>query len=147
MPARQSLKVTSNVFTFLNTDHTYLNILQIMFTNSGINKVFLLGKIGEEPQLLDVGDQREVLCFPLITNEIIKKNGEDFELTERHNIKVPREVAATSKQQLQQGHLIYLEGKIQTRSFYDEQHIKNYRLEIIASKFQILNTILEMQKV
>ncbi len=118
-----------------------------MFTNSGINKVFLLGSIGKEPRLLNFDDQQNVLCFPLVTNETIKKNGEDFELTEWHNIKVPKEVAASTRQTLQKGHLLYLEGKIQTRSFYDDKQIKNYKLEIIVTKFQVLNTVLEMQKV
>lgn len=118
-----------------------------MFTNSGINKVFLVGSIGKEPSLMNFDDQHDVLCFQLITNEVIKKNGEDFELTESHNIKVPKEVAVSTRQQLQKGLLLYLEGKIQTRSFYDEQQIKNYKLEIIVTKLQVLNTVFEMQKV
>jgi len=116
-----------------------------MFTNTGINKVFLVGSIGKEPRLHNFQDQQEVLCFPLVTKEVIKKNGEDFELTEWHNIKIPKEVASTCSQQLQKGHLLYLEGKIQTRSFYDEQQIKKYKLEIITTKLQVLNEVPVMQ--
>lgn len=119
-----------------------------MFTNSGINKVFLLGKVGKEPRLHDFSDQQNVLCFPLVTTEVIKKNGEDFDLVEWHNIKLPKEVADTNRHQLQKDQTLYIEGKIQTRSFYDdEQHIKKYKLEIIVTKFQVLNTVSEMQKV
>ncbi|MGI4750620.1 MAG: single-stranded DNA-binding protein [Janthinobacterium lividum] len=118
-----------------------------MFTNSGINKVFLVGNIGKDPRLHNFQDQQEVLCFPLITNEIIKKNGEDFELTEWHNVKIPKAVAVINTQELKKGDLLYIEGKIQTRSFYDEEQVKKYKLEIIAVKFQVLSTIPALQKV
>lgn len=112
-----------------------------MFTNSGINKVFLVGNIGKEPKLHSFSDQTEVLCFPLVTKEVIKKNGEDFELIEWHNIKIPKDVVAANNQQLQKGYLLHIEGKIQTRSFYDEQQIKKYKLEIIVTKFQVLSAV------
>lgn len=118
-----------------------------MFTNSGINKVFLVGHIGKEPRLHNFQEQRDVLCFPLITNEVIKKNGEDFELTEWHNIKVSKEVGATSKLPLQTGYMLYIEGKIQTRSYYDDQQIKNYKLEIIVTRLQVLNPVAVMSVV
>lgn len=118
-----------------------------MLTNSGINKVFLVGNIGKEPRLHNFQDQQEVLCFPLITTEVIKKNGEDFDLTEWHNIKIPKAVATATDLQLQKGHLLYLEGKIQTRSFYDEEQVKKYKLEIIVIKFQVLNTIPVLEKI
>ncbi|MEX8547296.1 MAG: single-stranded DNA-binding protein [Mucilaginibacter sp.] len=118
-----------------------------MFTNSGINKVFLVGHIGKEPRLHNFTDQKEVLCFPLVTNETIKKNGDNVELIEWHNIKIPKEVAASGNELLQKGHLLYIEGKIQTRSFYDEQQIKKYKLEIIVVKYQVLNTVPVLQEV
>lgn len=116
-----------------------------MFTNSGINKVFLVGHIGKAPRLHDFTDQKEVLCFPLVTNETIKKNGDNIDLIEWHNIKISKEVAASATQELQKGHLLYIEGKIQTRSFYDEQQVKKYKLEIIAIKFQVLNSVPVLQ--
>ncbi len=112
-----------------------------MFSNSGINKVFLVGNIAKEPRLFNFQDQQDVLCFPLVTNEVIKKNGEDFELTEWHNIKVPKEVVAGSSQALQKGQMLHIEGKIQTRSFYDEDQVKKYKLEIIVVKFQVLSAV------
>lgn len=115
-----------------------------MFTNSGINKVFLLGTIGKEPRLHNFEDQREVLCFPLVTTEVIKKNNENIDLIEWHNIKIPKEVAVANLQ-LQKGQMLYIEGKIQTRSFYDEEQIKKYKLEIIATKFQVVNPVPVLQ--
>lgn len=118
-----------------------------MFTNSGINKVFLVGSIGKDPRLHNFQDQQEVLCFPLITTEVIKKNGEDFELTEWHNLKISKPIAATCSQGLQKGDLLYIEGKIQTRSFFDEEQVKKYKLEIIVIKFQVLSAVPALQKV
>ncbi|RYE36309.1 MAG: single-stranded DNA-binding protein [Sphingobacteriaceae bacterium] len=117
-----------------------------MFNNSGINKVFLVGNIGKEPKLHNFQDQQDVLCFPLITNETIKKNGDDFELTEWHNLKISKSIALTTNHQLKKGDLLYVEGKIQTRSFYDEEQIKKYKLEIIVIKFQVLASVPVMQK-
>ncbi|WP_419803278.1 single-stranded DNA-binding protein [Mucilaginibacter sp.] len=118
-----------------------------MFNNSGINKVFLVGNIGKEPKIHDFQDQQEVLCFPLITTETIKKNGEDFELTEWHNLKIPKAIASTTNHQLKKGDLMYVEGKIQTRSYFDEEQIKKYKLEIIVIKFQVLVALPVLEKV
>lgn len=118
-----------------------------MFTNSGINKVFLVGSIGKDPRSHNFQDQQEVLCFPLITNETIKKNGEDFELTEWHNIKIPKAITAINSQLPKKGDLLYIEGKIQTRSFYDEEQVKKYKLEIIVIKFQVLSSVPVLEKV
>ena len=109
-----------------------------MFTNSGINKVFLIGKVSKDPQVYTFPDEPEVLCFQLVTKETIKKNGDDVEMMEYHNIKVPKEVAGLENE-LQDGQTLYLEGKIKTRSYVDEQQIKKYKLEVIATKYQILN--------
>lgn len=118
-----------------------------MFSNSGINKVFLLGNIAKEPRVHDVNNQSEMLCFPLVTTEVIKKNGEDFELVEWHNIKMPKDVTSTYGNMLQKGQMLHIEGKIQTHSFYDEQQIKKYKLEIIVAKFQVLNTVPDLLNV
>lgn len=118
-----------------------------MFTNTGINKVFLVGNIGKEPRSHNFTDQQEVLCFSLVTNETIKKNGDTVDLVEWHNIKIPKEVAASTNQQLQKGDLLHIEGKIQTRSFYDEQQVKKYKLEIIVIKFQVLSSVPVLQTV
>lgn len=106
-----------------------------MFTNSGVNKVFLIGRIDGEPILKDFQEAQQVLCFELITSEVIK---DGKELTERHRIKLYREVALTAKAELKKGQVIYLEGKIKTRNYVDEQQNKVYVLEIIVTRFSVL---------
>jgi len=109
-----------------------------MFTNSGVNRVFLIGRIDGEPALKDFQEAQQVLCFELITSEVIKDR---TELTERHHIKLYREVALTAKVELKKGQMIYLEGKIKTRTYTDKQQNKVYVLEIIVTKFSVLADI------
>jgi len=97
--------------------------------------VFLIGRIEGVPILKDFADVKEVLCFTLETKETIRNNQE---LTEYHHIKVYKEVALAGKAELKTGQMIYLEGKIKTRNYYDEQQIKMYVLEIIVTRFGVL---------
>lgn len=106
-----------------------------MFTNSGVNKVFLIGRIDGEPVLKDLDKAEQVLFFRLVTTELIK---DGKELTEHHHIRIYREAALSGKSELKKGQMIYLEGKIKTRSYYDEQQIKRYVLEIIVTRFSVL---------
>lgn len=107
-----------------------------MLTNSGINKVFLVGHIGKEPRWHSVNDM-QMLCFPIVTHEYIKKNGETIEHAEWHQIKIPA-TCADSSLSFTKGQLVYVQGKIQTRKLVDEQQIKRYKTEIIAHQVQLL---------
>jgi len=110
-----------------------------MLNNSGINKVFLVGHIGKEPRLHTVSGEQELLCFPLVTNEFIKKNGETIEHIEWHQIKIPATVYQSTNSKLVKGNLVYLEGKITTRSFTDDMGIKRYKSEILVNKYELLS--------
>lgn len=107
----------------------------MMFTNSGVNKVFLIGHIDGEPVLKDLDEAEQVLYFTLVTTELIK---DGKELTEHHHIRIYREVVLTGRAELKKGQMVYLEGKIKTRGYYDEQQIKRYVLEIIVTRFSVL---------
>jgi single-strand DNA-binding protein len=107
-----------------------------MLNNSGVNKVLLVGYIGKQPRRHTFNDM-QMLCFPLVTQEFIKKNGERTEHLEWHQIKVPINSPGVDYNIIK-GNLIYLQGKIQTQQFVDEQGIKRYKTEIIASFVQLL---------
>ncbi|MCJ8210467.1 single-stranded DNA-binding protein [Mucilaginibacter sp. RS28] len=109
-----------------------------MLSNSGINKVFLVGHIGKEPRLHSFQNEPQMLCFPLVTLEFIRKNGETTEHQEWHYIKLPAD-ATEEKQDLKKGQLVYVQGKIQTRKIVDEQQVKRYKTEILAQQIQVLN--------
>ncbi|WCT12549.1 single-stranded DNA-binding protein [Mucilaginibacter jinjuensis] len=113
-----------------------------MLSNSGINKVFLVGYIGKEPRWHSANNEPKMLCFPMVTTEFIKKNGTSVEHVEWHQIKIP-ENFVEDETLLKKGQLVYVQGKIQTRQFTDEQQVKRYKTEILAQQVQLLNSTIE----
>lgn len=105
---------------------------------SGINKVILVGHLGKDPDLRHLADEVAVLSFPLATSEMINKAGANTEQTEWHNIVMWRGVAENAYKMLKKGSLVYLEGKIRTRSFSDKEGIKKYTSEIVVEHFTLL---------
>ena len=105
---------------------------------SGINKAILVGHIGEEPSLRYLPGDVAILSFPLATSDFIYKDGQKVEQTEWHNIVMWRSIAERAAKILKKGKLVYLEGKIRTRSFTDKQEVKRYVTEIIPDMFTLL---------
>lgn len=97
---------------------------------AGINKVILVGNLGNDPNVLTFENGVKKATFSLATNETYKdKEGNRVEQTEWHNIVVWRGLAEVAEKFLRKGSLIYLEGKIKTRS-YEQNGIKKYITEI-----------------
>jgi single-strand DNA-binding protein len=113
-----------------------------MLSNSGVNKVFLVGHIGKEPSWHAEKNEQKMLCFPMVTTEFIKKNGTSVEHIEWHQIKIPDNFV-DDKSIFKKGQLIYVQGKVQTRHFTDEQQVKRYKTEIVAQQVQVLNSTVE----
>ncbi len=104
----------------------------------GINKVILVGHLGKDPYLRLLENNIPVASFPLATSETFAKNGVKEEQTEWHNIVLWRGLAEASAKILKKGQLIYLEGKLRTRSFEDKDGVKRYTTEIVADSFNVL---------
>lgn len=109
-----------------------------MFNNAGINKVFLVGYVSSTPRLNQQSDGQCFYCFPLATNEYIKKRDSMVEHTEWHQVKIPTRQFDDTVPQLDKGHLIYLEGKIKTNAYTDERGIKRYSSEVVSVAFRVL---------
>ncbi len=105
---------------------------------SGINKVILVGHLGKDPEYRHLEDGVAVASFPLATSEIILKDGKKTELTEWHNIVLWRGLADIAQQMLTKGKLVYIEGKLKTRSFESREGVKKYTTEIVAENFKLL---------
>ncbi|HTK21781.1 MAG TPA: single-stranded DNA-binding protein [Mucilaginibacter sp.] len=114
---------------------------------SGVNKVILVGHIGKDPEfkLLDGGIP--VLTFPLATSEIFTKNGSKVEHTEWHNIVMWRSLAETAVRLLKKNTLIYIEGKLRTRSFIGKDDIKRYTTEIVVEQFNLVGRASDLKEV
>ncbi|MDN3550387.1 single-stranded DNA-binding protein [Mucilaginibacter aquaedulcis] len=105
---------------------------------SGINKVILVGHLGKDPETRSLEGGVSVTSFPLATSETYNKDGRKVEQTEWHNIVMWRGLADMAAKYLQKGRLVYIEGKLRTRSFEDKEGIKKYTTEVVAENFTLL---------
>src|SRR5262245_23508118 len=105
-----------------------------------VNKVILVGNLGRDPEVRSTPSGQPRASFTLATNRRWKdKNGQRQEQTEWHNIVVWGKQAEIAGQYLTKGKQIYLEGRIQTRSWEDRQTgEKKYMTEIVCDNFQML---------
>src|ERR1700742_1454351 len=105
---------------------------------SGINKVILVGHLGKDPEVRYLEGGVSVTSFPLATSESYNKDGRKVEQTEWHNIVMWRGLADVAAKFLQKGKLVYIEGKLRTRSFEDKEGVKKYTTEVVAENFTLL---------
>lgn len=105
-----------------------------------VNKVILIGNLGRDPEMRSLPSGQAVATFSIATNRRWKdKEGQKQEQTEWHNIVVFGRQAEVAGQYLTKGKQIYLEGRLQTRSWDDKQSgEKKYRTEIVCENFQML---------
>lgn len=105
-----------------------------------VNKVFLLGNLGRDPEIRSTQSGQPVANFSIATNRRwVDRTGQRQEQTEWHNIVCFGRQAEVAGQYLQKGKQIFVEGRIQTRSWDDRQTgEKKYRTEIICENFQML---------
>jgi single-strand DNA-binding protein len=104
-----------------------------------VNKAILVGRLGADPEVRYTQDGTMVTNLRLATNERwTDKSGERAERTEWHRIVTFRKLAETCGNYLSKGSLIYVEGRIQTRSWEDRDGNKRYTTEIVASNMQML---------
>lgn len=104
-----------------------------------VNKVILVGNLGKDPELRYTPSGAAVATFSLATSERYKdKSGQQQEKTEWHNIVMWRGLAEIAGKYLHKGKQVYIEGRIQTRSYDDRDGNKRYITEIVADQMQML---------
>lgn len=107
----------------------------------GVNKVIIVGNLGSDPELKYTPSGVAVCEFSVATNEswTDKDSGKKVEKVEWHNIKAWRQLGELCGKYLAKGRQVYIEGKLETRSWDDEKSgTKKYRTEIIARDIQFL---------
>lgn len=105
-----------------------------------INKVILVGRLGADPEVRYTPDGAQVTTFRLATDEQWKdKSGERTQRTEWHRVVAFRKLAEICGSYLSKGRLVYVEGRLQTRSWEDKDGQKRFTTEIVASNMQILD--------
>lgn len=105
-----------------------------------INKVILIGRLGKDPEMRFTPSGRAVTGFSMATDESwVDANNERQERTEWHRIVTWGKLAENCVKLLTKGRLVYVEGRLQTRSWDDKDGNKRYTTEIIANTMQILS--------
>lgn len=107
-----------------------------------VNKVILIGNLGADPELRHTSSGVPVATFSLATNWTRRgEGGATEDNTEWHNVVTWRRLAEICDQYLRKGSKVYIEGRIQTRSWDDANTgQKRYKTEIVASEMQMLDS-------
>lgn len=107
---------------------------------ASVNKVFLIGNLGADPELRYTPSGQAVCDVRLATNEKwTGKDGQKQERTEWHRLVIWGKAGEAIKKYLTKGDPLYAEGRIQTRSWDDEKtSTKKYMTEIVVNEFQFL---------
>ncbi|MEE2821907.1 MAG: single-stranded DNA-binding protein [Acidobacteriota bacterium] len=104
-----------------------------------VNRVTLVGRLGQDPEMRHTTSGTPVTNFSLATNEKWKnQSGEPQERTEWHKVVTWNKLAEISSQYLTKGQLVFIEGRIQTREWDDRDGNKRYTTEIVASDMKML---------
>jgi len=105
-----------------------------------VNKVILIGNLGRDPEVRTTTSGQNVASFTLATSRKWRdRDGNRQEQTEWHNIVVWGKQAETASQYLTKGRQVYVEGRLQTRSWEDKTSgEKRYRTEVVCENFQML---------
>jgi len=106
----------------------------------GVNKVILLGNVGNEPEVRYLDRQKCVARVRIATNEYYTNDrGETITQTEWHTVIFWDKTAQNIEKYVHKGTQIYIEGRLQTRSYEDAAKNIHYVTEIIARSFQLLD--------
>jgi single-strand DNA-binding protein len=108
----------------------------------GINKVVLIGNLGQDPETRYMQSGAAVTNVRLATNESWKdkQTGEQHERTEWHSVVFFNRLAEIAAEYLRKGSQIYVEGKLRTRKWQDQNGNDRYTTEIVANEMQMLGT-------
>jgi single-strand DNA-binding protein len=106
-----------------------------------VNKVILLGNVGQDPEVRRMDSGAVVARFSLATNERWKdKEGNPQTNTEWHNVVVWRQLAEIAEKYVKKGRQLYVEGKLSHRKYTDANGVEKYVTDVVANNFQLLGS-------
>ncbi len=107
---------------------------------AGVNKVILVGNLGKDPEIRTLDSGVKVATFSIATSESYtdRNTNEKVEQTEWHNIVLWRGLAEIAEKYLNKGSQVYVEGKLQTRSYETKEGEKRYTTEIVGRNLTML---------
>jgi len=106
---------------------------------SGVNKVILVGRLGKDPEVRHLENGATVANFSMATSETYKdrQTGERREQTEWHNVVLWRGLAEVAEKYVNNGDMIYVEGKLRTRS-WEKDGVTRYTTEVVGDNMTML---------
>jgi single-strand DNA-binding protein len=106
----------------------------------GINKVILVGNLGQDPQSRAMPSGKAVVNLRIATTDQWrdKQTGENKENTEWHTVVMFDRLAEVAAEYLRKGSQVYIEGKLRTRKWQDKEGTDRYSTEIVANEMQML---------
>ena len=107
-----------------------------------VNKVILVGNVGKDPEMKYFDNDNAIANFSVATNErgFTTSSGTQIpDRTEWHNVVCRRGLAQIAEKFVKKGTLLYIEGKIRTRSYDDQSGVKRYITEIVADSLELLS--------
>jgi single-strand DNA-binding protein len=106
----------------------------------GLNKVLIIGQLGRDPEMRYTPSGRPVTSFSVATTRSwTSGDGDRREETEWFNVVAWGNLAEICKQHLRRGQSVYIEGRLQTRSWDDQEGKKHFRTELVANEMIILS--------
>lgn len=105
-----------------------------------LNKVMLIGRVTKDPEVRTIASGQAVASFSIATNrQWTDQAGQKQDKAEFHNIVAWRKLAEIIQQYVKKGMRLYLEGRLETRSWTDPQGVKKYRSEIVLDNMIMLD--------
>lgn len=106
----------------------------------GINKVILIGNLGQDPETKYMPSGSAVTNLRIATSEVFKdkETGQQQERTEWHSVAMFGRLAEIAGEYLRKGSQVYIEGRLRTRKWQDKQGQDRYSTEIVANEMQML---------
>lgn len=106
---------------------------------AGVNKVIIVGNLGIDPEVRTLENGTKLARLRVATSEsYMSKDGQKVEQTEWHTIVVWRALADIAERYLTKGKQVYIEGKLKTRSWKDQEGNDRYATEIVGDNMQLL---------
>ncbi|MBK7408671.1 MAG: single-stranded DNA-binding protein [Saprospirales bacterium] len=106
-----------------------------------VNRVTLIGNLGRDPEIRTLETGAMVAKFSVATDEGYRDtSGNWVERTEWHEVVAWRQLAERAQSTLKKGMLVYVEGKLSTRKWKDQNDVEKYRTEVVANYFRIVNS-------
>ena len=109
-------------------------------SKGSVNKSILVGRLGKDPEVRAVNDETNVCNFSIATNRSVKRGDQWEDETDWHNVVAWRRLCDLMQKYTSKGSRVYVEGRMQTRSWEDTDGNKRYITEVVASDIQLLDS-------